>query len=307
MNIAVLLGGPGSEREVSLRSGKAVAAALRGAGHAVSEHDLRDGDFALPTDIDIAFNLIHGTFGEDGQLQSILEKRGIPFTGDPAPAHRLAFDKILSKRAFTAASVPTPDYEVLAPGKKPSLPLPLVVKAPCQGSSVGVYLCKTQQELDSALTKVLDYTDEILVEKLITGDELTVGVVGDLALPIILICPPKDGFYDFKNKYPWLNPGGQADHFCPAPLSPEVTKKVQQVAVAAHKSLGLKVYSRVDVLLPANAEPSILEVNTVPGMTESSLLPEAAAVAGIPMAELCERIISLSTTVHHLNGKEVSP
>lgn len=307
MNIAVLLGGPGSERDVSLRSGKAVAAALRAAGHSVSEHDLHDEDFALPGDIDIAFNLIHGTFGEDGQLQTILEKRGIPFTGDPAPAHRLAFDKILSKHTFTAAGVPTPEFEVLAPGEKPTLRLPLVVKAPCQGSSVGVYLCKTQPELESALTKVLEYTDEILVEKLVAGDELTVGIVGDLALPIILICPPKDGFYDFKNKYPWLNSGGKADHFCPAPLSSEITTRVQQVALAAHKSLGLKVYSRVDVLLPANGQPSVLEVNTVPGMTESSLLPEAAATMGIPMAELCTRIISLSTAVHRLNGKEVSP
>ncbi|MEO7931617.1 MAG: D-alanine--D-alanine ligase [Chthoniobacterales bacterium] len=294
LNIAVLLGGPGAEREVSLRSGSAVAAALRQSGHSVIEVDVTDESFALPPNIDIAFNVIHGTFGEDGDLQAELQKRGVVYTGDSPESNRIAFDKILSKEAFVAASIATPRSETLIGNARPTLPLPLVVKAPRQGSSVGVYICKTSVELDAALTAVTEFGEDILVEEFIQGDELTVGILGDLALPIILICP-KDGVYDFKNKYPWLNPGGAADHFCPAPLDDTLTRKIQALALEAHRSLGLKVYSRVDVLLSGQGEPFVLEVNTVPGMTESSLLPEAAGVAGLSMGQLCERIIELST------------
>ncbi|HEX8373042.1 MAG TPA: D-alanine--D-alanine ligase [Chthoniobacterales bacterium] len=293
LHIAVLLGGPGAERDVSLRSGSAVATALRAAGHTVTEVDVRNADFAIPAGVDIAFNVIHGTYGEDGDLQAELEKRGIVYSGDAPEANRLAFDKILSKQAFTAAGISTPQSETLRSGARPTLSLPLVVKAPRQGSSVGVYICKTQAELDAALTSVTEYGEDILVEEFIQGDELTVGILGDLALPIILICP-QDGVYDFKNKYPWLNPGGAAEHFCPAPFDEMLTKRIQELALAAHRSLGLQVYSRVDVLLSSTGEPFVLEVNTVPGMTESSLLPEAAGVAGFSMAQLCERIIELS-------------
>ncbi len=293
LHIAVLLGGPGAEREVSLRSGSAVAAALRQSGHNVIEVDVKDENFVLPPNIDIAFNVIHGTFGEDGVLQAELQKRGVIYTGDSPEVNHIAFDKILSKKAFAAAGIATPRSETLVGEARPTLPLPLVVKAPRQGSSVGVYICKTSSELDAALKAVTEFGEDILVEEFIQGDELTIGILGDLALPIILICP-KDGIYDFKNKYPWLNPGGAADHFCPAPLGDALTRKIQSLALAAHRSLGLKVYSRVDVLLSGQGEPFVLEVNTVPGMTESSLLPEAAGVAGLGMAQLCERIIELS-------------
>ncbi len=295
LHIAVLLGGPGAEREVSLRSGSAVAAALRQLGHTVIEVDVRDETFALPANIDIAFNVIHGTFGEDGVLQTELEKRGVGYTGDSPKANQIAFDKILSKNAFREAGIATPRSETISAGSRPTLPLPLVVKAPRQGSSVGVYICKNALELDSALTAVTEFGEDILIEEFIQGDELTVGILGDLTLPIILICP-KDGIYDFKNKYPWLNPGGAAEHFCPAPLDTALTEKIQALALAAHRSLGLEVYSRVDLLLASNGEPFVLEVNTVPGMTESSLLPEAAGVAGLSMGDLCERIIHLSQT-----------
>ncbi len=293
LQIAVLLGGPGTEREVSLRSGSAVAAALRRAGHNVTEVDVKDASFVLPEKIDIAFNVIHGTYGEDGDLQDEMERRRVLCTGDSPEANRLAFDKILSKDAFLAAGIATPRSETLSAGEKPTLSLPLVVKAPRQGSSVGVYICRTDEELDAALQAVTEFGKDILVEEFIQGDELTVGIVGDQALPIILICP-KDGVYDFKNKYPWLNPGGAADHFCPAPLDAVLTSRLQALALAAHRSLGLEVCSRVDILLTGTGEPFVLEVNTVPGMTESSLLPEAAGVAGLDMATLCERIIALS-------------
>ena len=299
MKVAVLEGGPGSEREVSLRSGANIAAWLREAGaREVTPLDVRDESFKFPADCDLAFNTIHGTFGEDGQLQAILEGRGIRYTGEGVEASRLAFDKILSKRCFDAHGVPTPAYEVLRTGQSPSLTLPIVIKAPCEGSSVGVHLVRDEAGIATALADVKKFGDEILVERLISGRELTVGILGDLALPVIMI-KPREGFYDFKNKYPWSNPAGAADHYCPAPLSAEVTARVQALALQAHRALGLETYSRVDFLLDENDEPFVLEINTIPGMTESSLLPEAARAAGIQPAQLCERIVQLSLARFH--------
>jgi D-alanine-D-alanine ligase len=172
--------------------------------------------------------------------------------------------------------------------------LPFVLKAPKEGSSVGIYILHQASEVEARLADVRRYTDEILVEKFVRGRELTVGILGDLALPIVEI-KPKEGFYDFKNKYPFLNPqAAGADHFCPAPLDDEVGREVQEVALAAHRALGLQVYSRVDVLLDEKNGPSVLEINTIPGMTPSSLLPEAAAAVGISYADLCVQVIALS-------------
>lgn len=296
LRIAVLNGGPGSEREISLRSGECVTQALRERGHSVERIDVRDAGFPLPPDLAIAVNMVHGVFGEDGELQAILEKRGVPYTGEGVEGSRRAFDKILSKAAFEAAGVETPRYEVLQAGpllQRPSLPLPMVIKAPCEGSSVGVHLVREEAAIEPALVDVARYGDVILVEELVSGRELTVGIVGDLALPVIEIVP-KDGFYDFKNKYPWLNPDGAARHFCPAPLTEEEAEQVRTTALRAHAALGLEVYSRVDLLLPPGGPPTVLEINTIPGMTESSLLPEAAAAIGIGFGELCEQIIDLS-------------
>jgi D-alanine-D-alanine ligase len=294
LKIAVLQGGPGAERDVSLRSGENVAAWLREAGaKGVVQLDVRGEPIALPPDVDFVFNVVHGTFGEDGQLQAILDAQNIPYTGAGAAASRRAFDKILTKRRLDESGIPTPRYEVIKAGEKPALPLPIVVKAPCQGSSVGVHLVKTPEALEAAIADVLQYGDEILIEELIDGRELTVGVLGDLALPIILI-KPKEGFYDFKNKYPWLNPAGAADHYCPAPLEADLTARLQDLALATHRALDLGAYSRVDIMLDAADRPFVLEVNTAPGMTGSSLLPEAAKVAGIEPPELCARIVALS-------------
>lgn len=294
LRIAVLEGGPGSEREVSLRTGVNVAGWLELAGAAkVTRVDVRDENFVLPGEIDLAFNAVHGTLGEDGQLQRILEKRGMLYTGEGVQGSELAFDKILTKRRFDARLIATPEYEVIAVGGAPTLPLPFVVKAPCQGSSVGVHLVREAGGIAPALQDVAQYGDEILIECLVSGQELTVGIVGTLALPIVMIKPRQD-FYDFKNKYPWLNPAGAADHLCPAPLSSDLTGQIQSLALAAHRSLDLETYSRVDLLLDAEDRPYVLEVNTIPGMTESSLLPEAARVIGIEPPELCRRIVELS-------------
>ena len=291
--IAVLCGGPSSEREVSLRSGSAVANALRLLGADAFEIDVRDGKFRLPTGTELAFNALHGTFGEDGTIQAILDERGIPYTGEGETGSRLAFDKIESKRRFVDCGVPTAPYVTLEKGEIPNLPLPYVVKVPCQGSSVGVYLVKAMPERDAALEKAFAQADSILVEAFVSGRELTVGVLGENVLPIIEI-RPRGGFYSYENKYTWTNRGGAAEHECPARLNRREKALVESAALAAHRSLELEIYSRVDVILDANREPQVLEVNTIPGMTETSLLPEAAAAAGISMSQLCEFIVQLS-------------
>jgi D-alanine-D-alanine ligase len=293
--IAVLMGGPGSERDVSLATGRGVAKALRSTGAEIIEVDVRDENFKLPNGVDLAFIAIHGTFGEDGQVQNILERRGIAYTGEDVSGSELAFDKIRSKEKFQEHGVPTPKWEVIAFNQRPSIRLPVVIKPPRQGSTVGVYIIKSESELDSALAGVAKYDRELLVEEFISGRELTIGVLGEQALPILEIIP-KGGFYDFTNKYPFLNPqaGGGAEHVCPAKIDDAKTKQIQELALRAHRALGLQVYSRVDVLLSASEQPTVLEVNTIPGMTEASLLPEAAAAVGINYVDLCLRIIELS-------------
>jgi D-alanine-D-alanine ligase len=293
--IAVLMGGPGSERDVSLATGRGVSKALRSLGAEVVDVDVHDEHFALPKDVDLAFITIHGTFGEDGQLQKILEERSVLYTGDGVEPSRSAFDKILSKEKFREHNVVTPEWEVIEVGQRPTISVPLVVKPARQGSTVGVVIVKNASELDSAMAEAGKYDQKLLIEKFVSGRELTIGVLGDQALPILEIIP-KGGFYDFNNKYPFLNPqgGGGAEHVCPAKIDPNKTKQIQEQALHAFRALGLVVYGRVDVLLPDSGEPFVLEVNTIPGMTEASLLPEAAAAAGINYVDLCARIIALS-------------
>jgi D-alanine-D-alanine ligase len=293
--IAVLMGGPGSERDVSLATAAGVSKALRSSGCEVIEVDVRDEHFDLPNDVDLAFNCIHGTFGEDGQLQQILGLRGIPYTGEGVEESALAFDKIRSKRRFRELGVTTPEWEVIQAGQRPTLPLPVVIKPPRQGSTVGVVIVDNERALDTAQAEAAKYDRELLVEKFIPGRELTVGILGEQVLPIIEIIP-KGGFYDFNTKYPFLNPqaGASAHHVCPAKIDNKKTGEVQEMALRAFRSLGLQVYARVDVLLPETGDPFVLEANTIPGMTEASLLPEAAAVAGISYVDLCKRIIELS-------------
>ena len=294
--IAVLMGGPGSERDVSMATGKGVAKALRSLGATVTEVDVKGADFELPPDIELAFIALHGTFGEDGQVQQILEDRGVPYTGEGIAESELAFDKIRSKEAFRQHGVTTAYWQTISPSQRPTIPIPFVIKAPRQGSTVGVHIIRNEREIDAAIDDASTYDRELLVEKFVPGRELTIGVLGEQALPIIEIIP-RGGFYDFTNKYPFLNPGagGGAEHVCPAKIPDEQTRAIQDLALQAHRALGLKVYSRVDIMLPDDEEASVLEVNTIPGMTEASLLPEAAAAAGIGYPDLCARIIELST------------
>jgi D-alanine-D-alanine ligase len=302
--IAVLMGGPGSERDVSLATGRGVSKALRSLGAEVAEIDVRDENFQLPDDVDLAFLTIHGTFGEDGQLQRILERRGIAYTGDDVSGSETAFDKIRSKEKFREHGVITPQWEVIHPGKRPTLPLPIVVKPPREGSTVGVVIVKSEGDIQSAISEAAKYSRELLIEKFVSGRELTIGILGDQPLPILEIIP-KGGFYDFNNKYPFLNPqaGGGAEHVCPAKIDAAKTKEIQELALRAFRAAGLRVYGRVDAILSESRQPFILEINTIPGMTEASLLPEAAAAAGISYIDLCARIIALSRARTEGTGK----
>jgi D-alanine-D-alanine ligase len=295
ISISVLMGGPGSEREVSLASGKAVLKALSGLGLNATGVDVTGHSITLPAGTDLAFNVIHGTFGEDGEIQAQLEKLGIPYTGAGVESSRRAFDKGLAKEAFVKAGVPTPASELLdaITGGLPKMELPYVVKSPRQGSSVGVYICKSEQDAKAALDDVVRYGSEALIEQFVEGMELTVAILNDRPLPIVHIIPP-DGVYDMASKYPWLSGAQGSQYICPADLDEATTHAVQQAALAAHRSLGIEIYSRVDVLLDKHGRPFVLEANTIPGMTETSLLPKAAAAAGIPFPELCLTIAGLS-------------
>ncbi len=297
--IAVLTGGPGSERQVSLASGNAVLKALQGLGLDAVAVDITGTTIELPPGTGLAFNVIHGTFGEDGQLQQILEDMGVPYTGAGMHSSRNAFDKNLAKAAFTAAGVPTPRAEIIdvsSGPQLPSFPAPFVVKPPREGSSVGVNIVKSQASAGAAMADAAKYGNDILVEEFIEGMELTVAIVNDKAMPVVHIIPP-EGVYDMASKYPWLSGSTGSQYICPADLDETTTRAVQEAALAAHRSLGVEIYSRVDVLLDSQNRPFVLEANTIPGMTETSLLPKAAAAAGIPFPELCKLIAELSLTL----------
>src|SRR5262245_25016696 len=196
--VAVLLGGPGPEREVSLRSGAAVARALRSLGAVVEEIDVKDSSLSLPESIDLAYNMIHGTFGEDGQIQEILERQGIPYTGEGVAGSQLAFDKILSKRKFDEHGVPTGQWHVIAAGQRPRFEVPFVVKSPRQGSSVGVHIIKDSADLDAALEDCFRFGETGIVEEFFSVREFSVGILGDVALPVGELVP-RVGFYYYQH------------------------------------------------------------------------------------------------------------
>lgn len=291
--VAVLMGGPGREREVSLRSGAAVCRALETLGAEVVAVDVRGPDFSLPENLFLAFNALHGTYGEDGDVQAELERRGVSYTGEGVEQSRVAFDKIQTKEKFLAAGVPTVSWKVLNhPGEEQELSIPCVVKAPRQGSSVGVHIVKDSGQLPTALEDCFSLDEQVLVEEFFPGRELTVGILGGVALPVVEIVP-KGGFYDYEHKYTV----GGSDYFVPARLPSGLAAKVQKTALLANQALGLQVYCRVDVMADDQGNLNVLEINTIPGMTETSLLPKAAAAAGVSFPVLCEKIAELSVAV----------
>jgi len=292
LNIAVMLGGPSAEREVSLRSGTAVAKALRSLGHNVVEIDPQKREFDLPGETEVVFLVLHGTYGEDGTVQRQLEKLGAVYTGCDAGASRIAFDKVLTKQRCLEAGIPTAKYLVVNSVKTPwpqDWRPPLVVKPVRQGSSVGLQFVERVEDWQNALTEALKFDSEILVEEKILGRETTVGILGDEPLPVVEV-RPKAGSYDYRNKYT----AGCTDYFCPAPFDVATTRRIQDAARGAFKAVGGRDYARVDVMVRASGEPVVLEVNTLPGMTETSLLPKAAAAAGLNYAQLCQRMVDLA-------------
>ena len=292
LRITVFLGGPSAEREISLRTGKAAARALSSLGHEVFEVDPVPGEWTLPSGTDVVFLALHGTYGEDGTVQSELDQLGVPYTGCSAEASRLAFDKILTKERCVAAGVPTARHDVIrhAEAAFPAgLQLPVVVKPVRQGSSVGLQFVESLPQWAPALRESLKYDSELLIEERIIGRETTVGILDGKPLPVVEV-RPKQGSYDYKNKYT----SGATEYFCPAPFDVETTERIQRAAMGAFEAIGGRDYARVDVMVTPSNQPLVLEVNTLPGMTETSLLPKAAAAAGISYENLCQRMIELA-------------
>jgi len=292
LNITVMLGGPSAEREVSLRSGAAVAAALRSLGHVVNELDPRSPGWILPAKTDVVFLALHGTYGEDGTVQQQLDELGVSYTGCGAEASRIAFDKVLTKQSCIRAGVPTAKFmtvqSVNAVFPESLLP-PLVVKPSRQGSSVGLQFVEHVEDWPAALAESLKFDSEVLVEEKIIGRETTVGILGGKVLPVVEV-RPKAGSYDYTNKYT----PGNTEYFCPADFDAATTQRIQAAALGAFKAIGGRDYARVDVMVRPDGSPVVLEVNTLPGMTETSLLPKAAAAAGMNYAELCQRMVDLA-------------
>ena len=280
------MGGPSAEAEVSLRSGAAIAGALRTTGYLVDEVNPKDGHLRFASDVEAVFIALHGTFGEDGVVQQKLCAMNMPYIGSGAEASRQSFDKLASKRVFATARIPTPDFAVFtAPGPH-TLPLPLVVKPASEGSSIGLHCVRAEADWDGALRDALAHGNPVLVEKYIPGRELTVGILGEEALPVVEICAP-DGWYDYGAKYT----KGRTEYHVPAPLTAEQATRCQELALRVFHALGCRDLGRVDLRMTPAGELFVLEMNTIPGFTETSLLPKAAAAAGIPFAALCDRIM----------------
>ncbi|MCX6165661.1 MAG: D-alanine--D-alanine ligase [Ignavibacteriae bacterium] len=335
MKIALIVGGISSEREVSLASGRGILKALRENGHNVKVFDPIYGEKEVsedvifkdlvsaeyPTyeamekllkesrrkvidcinsslfeDIDLAFIGLHGKYGEDGRIQSLLDLRGIKYTGSDILSSAVAMDKNVTKIIFRNNNILTPDWIMMTKkdgidikGILRRISLPFVIKPNDEGSTVGLTIVKNESDITNAIELAFKYTDKIMIEKYVKGRELTVSIVGDIAYPLIEI-KPKEGFYDYHHKYT----KGMTEYICPAEVKDEVSIKAQEIALKAYHSLGCSVYSRVDFLLDEKDELHCLEVNTLPGMTELSLVPKAVKAKGMEFNELIENIIGLS-------------
>lgn len=291
--IGVIMGGVSSEREISLRSGKNVLSALQQKGYNVKGIDIVSRDCAKQlqeSQIDAAFNILHGEFGEDGGVQQLLEDLKIPYTGSGVSSSQNCMHKVKCKNILVRNNLPTPLYEVPANAKEISFTAPLVVKAATQGSSIGVTIVKNNSEVEAVFNRTAKNFTDVFLEKFVPGAEVTVGVIEDngklIALPILEL-RPKGAFYDFESKY---TPGG-TEFILPAELSDEVTKQVQGLAVSAFTALGCAGAVRVDFVIVDRKDPTILEINTIPGMTDQSDLPAEAKAFGIDFGSLVEKIL----------------
>jgi D-alanine-D-alanine ligase len=293
--IAVLMGGLSREREISLKTGQAILKALLAKGYNATSIDV-DRDVAervVKQKVECAFIALHGRFGEDGTIQGLLELMEIPYTGSGVLASAIALHKVMTKKILHYEKIPTPFFEVFYRRevgedilKKISLPLPVVIKPAQEGSTIGVSIVREERELCSSLKRASQYDEEILVEEFMKGKEITVSILGELPLPIIEIVP-KGGFYDYHSKYT----KGETQYIIPARIPREKYLSAQEVSVKAYKALGCSGCVRVDLMTDENDSPFVVDVNTMPGMTETSLVPKAAAYAGIAFEDLVERIL----------------
>lgn len=291
-HVGVIMGGSSAEREVSLKSGAAVARGLRTAGYEVTEIIINSADLVIPSGIEAVFIALHGAFGEDGSIQKILQKLKIPYTGAGPTASLACFDKALTKEILAKSGLPFPAYEILRkPTQKTSLPCPIVTKPARQGSSIGVQRVFKESDWDSAIEETFKYDDQAIIEQFVYGKELTIGIVDDEVLPVIEIRAPAGRFFDYEAKYTQ----GLSEEIVPAPLSQEKTQECKNLALAAYKALGCRGLSRIDMIMDAAGKFFILENNTIPGFTDTSLLPKAAQAAGISFPALCDRIMSAAS------------
>jgi D-alanine-D-alanine ligase len=295
MKVGVLMGGLSQEREISLKTGKAIQKALAEKGYNVCPIDVGQdiSETLAKKKVECAFLALHGKFGEDGTIQGMLELMRIPYTGSGVLGSALALHKIVAKKVFLYEKIPTPMFEVFHReeiGKDPqrtiALPLPYVVKPAREGSTIGVSIVRTEETGLPALKEAGKYDKEILVEEFMKGKEITVGVLEDIPLPIIEIVP-KSGFYDYHSKYT----KGETQYIITARIPREKYLLAQEISLKAFHALGCSGFARVDLMTDEEGNPFVIDVNTMPGMTETSLFPKAAEFAGIPFEDLVERIL----------------
>lgn len=299
MKVGVIAGGVSSEREVSLKSGLAVYKALTELGYDTVFIDAqRDICERLNNEkIDLAFLALHGGWGENGGIQGLLEIMGIPYTGSGILASSLAMDKVASKKVFHYHGIPVPPYRVITKDQMTDidkyllkeLQLPIVVKPAEEGSSVGVSIVRSEEELDRAFNIAFKYGSRVIVEKFIEGKEINIGILGDRALGGVEI-RPKKGFYDYEAKYT----KGMTDYILPPEIDNNLYRKLLDLGLEAHRALGCEGATRVDMIVDREGNPYVLEVNTLPGMTETSLLPKIAALSGYDFKGLVKEILELA-------------
>jgi D-alanine-D-alanine ligase len=289
--IGVLLGGCSSERDVSIKSGNAVYEALLSLGLDAVKVDVQDSRSLINRlrffEIDIAFIALHGKFGEDGGVQLLLSENAIAYTGSGPESSRLALDKAAAKKIFKQHNIPTPDYIVVEDKITECIlnkvKLPAVVKPCHEGSSIGMSIVDAYSDIMPAMEKAFNYDSKVVVEDYLQGEEIAVGILRDAPLPVIQI-KPKERFYDYNSKYI----EGGSSYIVPAELPEDIVNSAQNLGVLAHKSLGCSVFSRVDMIVSKKDNSiAVLEVNTIPGFTKTSLLPKAARAAGIDFPEMC--------------------
>lgn len=303
--VLVLMGGTSEERQVSLRSGKAVFRGLEDNGYEVAGLDFNPESLQEIQNVqpDVVFIALHGKKGEDGTVQGLLETMGIPYTGSGVASSAICMDKGLSKKLFQYEGIPTADFIMISKESfdnsesfleelENKLALPVVIKATNQGSSIGTYIARQRNDIIKMIEAAFEFNDEVIVEKFIDGIELTAAVLGNeehLVLPLIEISSENE-FYDFESKYT----PGMCNHIIPARIEHEAMERVKIISEKTYKAMGCKGFARVDLIIDKKGNPFVLEVNTVPGMTEMSLVPDAAAAAGISFNELLDKIVQLA-------------